>query len=51
LHDDKTLNEIDVGLGLIISNLIVSRFNGKVNFVSVPKEGSTFTFNFEFGVE
>ena len=47
LYDDKKLNSCDIGLGLIISELIVKRFGGKVSFVSIPDEGSTFTFNFE----
>ena len=47
IHDENQLNTSDIGLGLIISDLIVSKFNGKVNFISAPNSGSTFTFTFE----
>ena len=35
-----------MGLGLIISNMIVQKFNGSIGFISVHKTGSQFYFNF-----
>ena len=43
----SSLNKNGVGLGLHISEQIVTKFNGKIHFVSVPDEGSTFTFTFK----
>ena len=40
------MNTKGIGLGLVISDQIVSKFNGTINFTSVPDEGSTFTFTF-----
>ena len=37
-------NTNGVGLGLVISENIVTKFGGKIGFVSVPDQGSTFTF-------
>ena len=34
-------------MGLVISDQIVEKFNGKVTFTSVPGVGSSFTFTFE----
>lgn len=36
------------GIGLSISKYLVNRMNGEINFVSVPKIGSTFTFTAVF---
>jgi hypothetical protein len=36
-----------IGLGLVICKMIVKKFNGKINFVSKYKEGSTFFYSFE----
>ena len=33
-----------MGLGLIISKQIVSEYNGKISFISVFKQGSSFSF-------
>ena len=38
------MNTKGIGLGLVISDLIVSKFDGKITFNSDPKKGSTFTF-------
>ena len=35
-----------MGLGLLISNMIVQKFNGTIGFISVHKTGSQFYFNF-----
>ena len=47
LQDTKKLNTKGVGMGLVISDQIVEKFNGKVTFTSVPGVGSSFTFTFE----
>lgn len=36
-----------IGLGLVISQMIVKKFNGQIDFLSKYKKGSTFFFNFE----
>ena len=36
-----------IGLGLVISRMIVDKFNGKIDFQSTFKKGSTFFFTFE----
>jgi len=38
------LNANGIGLGLVISKQIASQFDGKIEFSSVPGEGSTFSF-------
>ena len=35
-----------IGMGLIISREIVSKYNGRISFNSKYMEGSTFSFNF-----
>ena len=35
-----------MGLGLLISNMIVQKFDGSIGFISVHKTGSTFYFSF-----
>ena len=35
-----------MGLGLLISNMIVKKFDGSLGFISVHKTGSQFYFNF-----
>ena len=47
LEDKKQLNTKGIGLGLIISQQIVNKFNGKVSFTSSEGFGSVFTFTFE----
>lgn len=41
------LNTNGIGLGLVISKLIVTKFNGYIDFVSKHKKGSTFFYTFE----
>ena len=41
------MNTNGIGLGLVISENIVEKFGGKIDFTSVPDEGSTFTFTFK----
>lgn len=47
LQDSKQLNTRGIGLGLVISDQIVTKFNGRIIFESVPKQGSKFTFSFQ----
>ena len=47
LQDDKKLNTKGVGLGLVISDQIVSKFNGKVTFSSECGLRSKFKFTFQ----
>ena len=41
------MNTNGIGLGLVISENIVSQFDGIIDFDSIPDEGSTFTFTFK----
>ena len=41
------MNTNGIGLGLVICENIVNMFDGYINFESVPKQGSTFTFAFK----
>jgi signal transduction histidine kinase len=45
--EEKRLNLKGIGLGLVISKLIVSKFNGYIDFISKYEHGSTFFFTFE----
>jgi signal transduction histidine kinase len=47
LEDDKQLNTNGIGLGLMISKLIVEKFDGNIMFVSEKDVGSKFTFTFK----
>ena len=40
------MNTQGIGLGLVIADLIVAQFKGKIRFKSKENIGSTFTFNF-----
>jgi len=42
-------NTNGIGLGLVISKNIVTKFEGQIDFDSIPEEGSTFTFTFKLG--
>ena len=44
---DSQVNTQGIGLGLVISKLIVEKFNGEINFISTYGEGSSFFFTFE----
>jgi len=47
LKDKKRKINMDgIGLGLVISKMIVEKFNGKIDFISKYKKGSTFFFSF-----
>lgn len=43
----KNLNPNGIGLGLMISDMIVAKFNGSISFTSKENIGSTFTFRFK----
>ena len=48
IKDEKNkVNTNGIGLGLVISKLIVSKFNGKMSFVSTFGKGSTFSYSLE----
>ena len=48
IKDEKNkVNVGGIGLGLVISKMIVSKFNGEIDFESVYKKGTTFYFTFE----
>ena len=40
------MNRNGIGLGLVISEKIVQKFNGDISFQSKLNEGSTFKFTF-----
>ena len=42
----KQLNTNGIGLGLVISKLIVNKFNGYIDFLSKYRKGSTFFYTF-----
>jgi signal transduction histidine kinase len=44
--EEKKLNLKGIGLGLVISKLIVEKFNGYIDFISKFEEGSTFFYAF-----
>ena len=43
----KKINTHGIGLGLLISKMIVNKFHGRIEFESKYKRGSTFWFTFE----
>jgi K+-sensing histidine kinase KdpD len=45
--EKKQINTKGIGLGLVISKLIISKFNGFIDFVSKYKKGSTFFYTIE----
>ena len=45
--EKKKINTQGIGLGLVISKLIVNKFNGVIDFLSKYKRGSTFFFTFQ----
>ena len=47
VQDEKQMNVNGIGLGLMISKLIVEKFDGKIHFKSEKNEGSTFIFTFK----
>lgn len=46
-NEEKNLNTKGIGLGLVISKLIVAKFNGYIDFISTYKKGSTFFYMFQ----
>jgi signal transduction histidine kinase len=44
--EEKKLNLKGIGLGLVISKLIVEKFDGEIDFVSKYQHGSTFFYTF-----
>ena len=48
IKDEKSgINVGGIGLGLVISKMIVNKFNGDIDFESTYKKGSNFYFTFE----
>ena len=47
VQDNQQLNVNGIGLGLMISQQIVEKFGGNVNFESEEGKGSTFSFTFQ----
>ena len=45
--EKKKINTKGIGLGLVISQLLVNKFSGQVSFKSEFNRGTTFTFTFE----
>ena len=43
----RGINTNGIGLGLVISKMIVEKFNGKINFFSKHKKGTTFFYSFD----
>ena len=45
--EKRKINVNGIGLGLVISRLIVAKFDGYIDFISTFKKGSSFYFTFE----
>ena len=43
-NEQKKVNLEGIGLGLVISQLIVNKFGGQITFLSKHKRGTTFKF-------
>ena len=46
IENKKLINSNGIGLGLVISDQIANKFDGKVTFSSIPEQGSAFQFTF-----
>ena len=44
MDDENRINVNGIGLGLVISKMIVEKFDGKIGFLSEYGYGSTFFF-------
>ena len=51
VKDSKNLNSNGIGLGLMISDMIVTKYNGKITFDSTFGQGSTFSFTFKIDID
>ena len=47
VKETSAMNTNGIGLGLVICKHIVEKFDGEIDFDSVPEEGSNFTFTFK----
>ena len=45
--DERQIKTSGIGLGLVMSKMIVTKFNGYIDFVSEHKKGSSFFYTFE----
>ena len=45
--ENKKFNINGIGLGLVICELIVKKFNGEINFKSCYQKGSKFFYSFQ----
>ena len=43
----KNINQKGIGLGLVISKMIIEKFDGVINFISKWKKGTSFFFTIE----
>lgn len=46
-NEKKKINTDGIGLGLMISKMIVDNFNGHINFASEYRKGSIFYFSMQ----
>lgn len=51
VKDTTNLNANGIGLGLMISDMIVSKYDGKITFDSTEGQGSTFTFTIKIQLD
>lgn len=49
--DSKNINSNGIGLGLMISDMIVSKYEGRITFDSTYGEGSTFSFTLKIEID
>ena len=51
VQDAKQMNTNGIGLGLVISDQLVTKMKGKISFESQENQGSTFTFTIKLIAE